>query len=181
MPESSLTFRVGTVNDAAEVVALVHSAYRGDASRQGWTTEADFLDGDRISEEAMKSTLAADDGRVLLAYADDTLIGCCHVQRRIDQLSTFGMFAVSPTAQGGGLGRTILGYAEVYAQQEWRTSIMELSAIAQRAELIAWYERRGYVRTGERREFPYDDPTVGLPRRDDLYFVVLTKALTAAQ
>ena len=52
-----------------------------------------------------------------------------------------------------------------------------MTVIAQRAELIAWYERRGYARTGEARPFPYGDPRFGEPRRDDLSFLVLEKPL----
>ena len=54
---------------------------------------------------------------------------------------------------------------------------MEMTVIANRGELIAWYERRGYVLTGERRPFPLDDPRFGLPKTRDLAFVVLEKPL----
>jgi GNAT superfamily N-acetyltransferase len=125
------------------------------------------------------ANVAAGDGGMLLAYVAGTLVGCCHIQRRPHDLSCFGTFAISPHAQAGGFGRTLLEYAEAYARREWNSSIMEMTVLAQRAELVAWYERRGYIRTGETRGFPYDDPSVGTPYRDDLHFVVLTKKLTA--
>jgi len=52
-----------------------------------------------------------------------------------------------------------------------------MTVIRQRPELIAWYERRGYRLTGERRSFPYGDERFGQPNRDDLEFVVLEKTL----
>jgi hypothetical protein len=55
-----------------------------------------------------------------------------------------------------------------------------MTVIAQRQELIAWYQRRGYSLTGEARPFPTEDPRFGLPKRDDLGFVVLEKRLTSS-
>jgi ribosomal protein S18 acetylase RimI-like enzyme len=180
MPESVLTFRLACADDVPGIVSLVQSAYRGESSRRGWTSEADLLDGDRITPEQVLANVASGDGGILLAYANGTLVGCCQVQRRPQDLSFFGTFAISPHAQAGGFGRTLLDYAEAYARREWNSSVMEMTVLAQRAELVAWYERRGYIRTGETRDFPYGDPSVGIPRRDDLHFVVLTKKLTAA-
>jgi len=91
------------------------------------------------------------------------------------------MFAVRPGLQGSGTGSELLTYAEDYARAEFAGTSMEMTVIGQRTELIAWYERRGYVRTGEARPFPYGDERFGLPRRDDLHFIVLTKQLTDAQ
>ena len=53
-----------------------------------------------------------------------------------------------------------------------------LTVIGCRDELIAFYERRGYVRTGVTNPFPYGNPRYGEPRRDDLRFEILEKDLT---
>jgi ribosomal protein S18 acetylase RimI-like enzyme len=87
------------------------------------------------------------------------------------------MLTVQPTTQGGGLGRRLLEAAERWAAEHWQSRTMEMTVIVQRPELIAWYQRRGYARTGEIKPFPYDDARFGLPKRDDLEFEVLRKAL----
>jgi ribosomal protein S18 acetylase RimI-like enzyme len=105
------------------------------------------------------------------------LLACCQLERRAEGVGYFGMFAVRPGQQGSGVGRTVLAEAERRARDDWQAQSMEMTVIAQRRDLIAWYVRRGYVETDERVPFPHGDPKFGLPRRDDLYFVVLRKQL----
>jgi ribosomal protein S18 acetylase RimI-like enzyme len=85
------------------------------------------------------------------------------------------MFAVSPKTQGGGLGKQVLAEAERTAREDFGLDSMQMTVIRQREDLIAWYVRRGYARTGETKPFPYGDVRFGLPRRDDLEFEVLVK------
>lgn len=160
------------------IVALVESSYRGDASRAGWTTEADLLDGQRTDVEAVTGMITAASTVMLLTVDEGgRLMACCQLEGRGDGVAYFGMFAVRPEAQGSGLGGELLLEAERYAHAELAARTLEMTVIGQRSELIAWYERRGYRRTGETRPFPYGDARFGLPRRDDLHFVVLTKSL----
>ena len=170
------TFRAATATDVPAVVELVTSAYRGEASRAGWTTEADLLDGNRIVPEVLLADIARPRSRILLYASDDRLHGCAHVAED-EGAGYFGMFAVRPTLQRAGLGRAILAEAERIAGKEWRLPLMRMTVIDLRVELIEWYERRGYRRTGETRPFPATDPRFGLPRRNDLRFAVLEKAL----
>jgi GNAT superfamily N-acetyltransferase len=171
-------FRVATADDAVEVVALVESAYRGDASRAGWTTEADLLDGQRTDADTVRETVAADDRIVLLAQdADGRLVGCCELRRRSASTAYFGMFAVVPTLQGAGLGKSVLKAAESWVAAAWHAARMEMTVLAQREDLLAWYARRGYLPTGVTEPFPYGNERFGLPRRPDLHFVVLMKDL----
>ncbi|MQS07069.1 GNAT family N-acetyltransferase [Streptomyces alkaliphilus] len=178
--------------DVPAVVALVESAYRGDSSREGWTTEADLLDGQRTDAREVVALVTATDGRVLLVdHGDGTPpLACCHLSRRTggDDGSAgggtesachayFGMFAVRPRAQGAGLGGRLLTEAERVAAREWGAGWMEMTVISLRHDLIAWYERRGYRRTGRTTPFPYGDPRFGLPRRPDLRFETLIKDL----
>jgi GNAT superfamily N-acetyltransferase len=172
-----LTFRPATVDDVAAVVALVESAYRGDASRVGWTTEADLLDGQRTDAEAVRAIVDAADRLVLLAFDGNDLRGCCELRRRDGGSAYFGMFAVTPSQQGAGIGKVILTEAERTARDLWDATRMEMTVLIQREDLIAWYERRGYRRTGATEPFPYDDERFGLPRRPDLRFEVLAKDL----
>ncbi|KAK4111071.1 acyl-CoA N-acyltransferase [Canariomyces notabilis] len=211
-PEPPLHFRVATPADAGLIQPLVQSAYRGDESRQGWTTEADLLKGNRINIAGILAKITNPDSAVLLAFTGSSpaatknnsdantnngndnnnnnnnnnpdglaLVGCCEVARLPGESSAyFGMFAVSPRLQGGGIGRRLLAHAEAYCRAAWGPGTvhkLEMTVIWTRAELIAWYERRGYRRTGETRPFPLAEVD-GAALRDDLYFVVLEKDLS---
>jgi GNAT superfamily N-acetyltransferase len=168
-------FRAAGHADVDAVVALVESAYRGESGRRGWTTESDLLDGRRTDAELVAPLLVSpDDGLILLAIVDGNLRACCHIERH-DDSAYFGMFAVDPSWQGSGLGKRVLAEAERFARETWHCRAMHMAVIDLRSELIAWYERRGYRRTGEYKAFPYGDERVGIPRRDDLRFEVLIK------
>lgn len=169
-------FRPATAADVPALVALVESAYRGDSSRTGWTTEADLLDGQRTDADAVAEAVGDPDGVVLVAERDGQLLACCQLERHAGH-AYFGMFSVRPGLQGGGLGRSVLAEAERLAGEEWGVTVLEMKVIEQRADLIAWYERRGYRRTGVYTPFPYGDERFGVPRREDLRFETLTKEI----
>ena len=172
-------YRDATVADVPAIVGLVTRAYRGEASRAGWTTEADLLDGNRIVPEVLLADIARPRSRILLAeseVAGDGLLGCAHVAAE-GGAGYFGMFAVHPELQRAGIGRAILAEAERIVREDWRLPRLCMTVIDLRTELIAWYQRRGYRLTGETRPFPATDPRFGLPRRDDLRFAVLEKVL----
>jgi ribosomal protein S18 acetylase RimI-like enzyme len=173
---SDLTFRNAGIGDVDAIVALVESAYRGDASRQGWTTEADLLDGRRTGADDVAACLQRPRSRILLAERDGALLACAHVAEE-DGAGYFGMFSVEPGRQGGGIGKQVLAEAERVVRDEWSLPSMRMTVIDLRDELIAFYERRGYHRTGILKPFPYGDTRFGLPRRDDLRFEILEKTL----
>ena len=172
----SPTYRAAVAADVPAIVALVESAYRGESGLRGWTTESHLLDGQRTDAQSVAELIARQGSTILLAEREGELIACCHIEQR-GEASYFGMFAVSPLLQMAGLGRTLLAEAERIAREEWRAVAMRMSVIEQRAELIAWYERRGYRLTGETGPFPYGQPRFGIPRRDDLRFVYMSKPL----
>lgn len=172
----ALGFRWAGAGDIAAIVALVESAYRGDASRVGWTTEADLLDGQRIDPEGVAALIDSDASGVLLVERADGLLACCELRRQ-PPAAYFGMFSVRPAAQGEGIGRQVIAQAERIARDDWGCDRIRMTVIDLRAELIAWYERRGYHRTGIHQPFPYGDARFGIPRRADLRFEVLEKAL----
>lgn len=180
MSAIGLHFRAAAQTDVDAIVALTESAYRGDASRVGWTTEADLLDGQRTDAAEVAALITNPGVRFLLAERDGQLLASCVVERLSGDHGGdgyFGMFSVRPEAQGSGTGRALLAEAEHIAREEWQAKAMRMTVIDARAELIAWYERRGYRRTGEYRPFPYGDPRFGVPKRDDLRFEWLVKAL----
>ncbi len=171
------SYRRATLADAPAIVALVESAYRGDASRAGWTTEADLLEGQRTDADEVRALISGETTLILLGLRGSELVASVALTRLEGGRSYLGMFAVSPREQGSGVGRAMIEQAERVARHELHTQVLRMTVIAQRPELIAWYERRGFVSTGEREPFPYGDPRFGLPVRDDLYFVVLEKQL----
>lgn len=177
MPQSmELIFRKAAIIDIPAIVALVESAYRGDASRAGWTTEADFLGGQRIDPMGVAEQLTMPDSRVILAEGNGELLACCNLEKH-GELAYFGMFSVAPSLQSKGIGKQLLAEAEQQAKNDWHCSRMQMTVIDIRETLIAFYERRGYRRTEVFKPFPYGDERFGIPKRADLRFEVLEKAL----
>ncbi|MER6996092.1 GNAT family N-acetyltransferase [Streptomyces sp. NPDC000410] len=174
--EARLTYRDATDADVDALVELIESAYRGESSRAGWTTEADILRGQRTDPDGVRDVITADGSRLLAVEREGELIACCQLEDR-GEAAYFGMFAVRPGLQGGGLGRRIIAEAERVARASWGVSEMHMTVISVRDDLIAWYERRGYRRTGKMTPFPYGDERFGLPQRDDLQFELLVKEL----
>ncbi|MEU8956479.1 GNAT family N-acetyltransferase [Streptomyces sp. NPDC048518] len=171
-----LTYRDATAADVDALVALIESAYRGDSSRAGWTTEADILEGQRTDPQGVAAVIEKAESRLLAVERDGALVACCQLEHRGDH-AYFGMFAVSPVLQGAGLGKEIIAEAERTARATWDVREMHMTVINAREDLIAWYERRGYRRTGKTTPFPYGDERFGIPQRDDLAFELLVKEL----
>ena len=153
--DKNLTYRHAKPNDATEIAALVNSAYRGDSSRQGWTTEANLLEGARIRPDGVRQLILADDTIILLCSRGSELIGCVQLQKTGDG-AYLGMFVVSPLEQGNGIGKEFMRTAEALVQKLWGVHKMWMTVITVRTELIAFYERRGYIRTGRFKPFPTD-------------------------
>jgi len=176
MMAAAFQFRPATPADADAIVALVESAYRGDASKVGWTTEADLLDGRRTGTDDVLACIGRPRSLILLAERDGYLYACAHVAEE-GGAGYFGMFSVQPHLQGGGIGKVVLDEAERIVRDDWHLPVMRMTVIDVREELIAFYQRRGYRRTGINKPFPYGDVRFGIPKRDDLRFEVLEKAL----
>ena len=152
-------FRTATLADVLALRVLVESAYRGDSARFGWTHEADLLDDERTSNADLARTIADPSSRVILAEADGVLIGTVTVSDqgitdREETRAYLGMLCVDPSLQAAGLGRALIARAEAIARDTFGAQIMEMTVIDRRVELIAWYQRCGYVPSGEIRPFP---------------------------
>jgi ribosomal protein S18 acetylase RimI-like enzyme len=155
----------------------VESAYRGDSARAGWTHEADLLDGQRTDAAAIGDIVGDSTQVVLLALRAGQIVGCVLVADEGEGTAYLGMLTVAPILQGEGLGRRMIEAAEAHARDAMQARTMRMTVIAQRRDLIAWYERCGYSRTGATEPFPYGNERFGKPRRDDLVFEVLARAL----
>jgi ribosomal protein S18 acetylase RimI-like enzyme len=161
--------------DAGQIAVLVNSAYRGESSKQGWTTEADLLAGLRTDTEEILRLISTDGSMFLLCKAEAELIGSVHLQKQAEQVY-LGMLAVSPLLQGRGIGNQLLEAAEHTAQEIWAAKKSVMSVISCRRELIAFYGRRGYRRTGVSNPFPVS-PELWTPKVADLRLEILEKDL----
>jgi ribosomal protein S18 acetylase RimI-like enzyme len=166
---------IATPSDIPDLLALLNSAYRGEVSKQGWTTEANLIAGAVRTDAQTLAGLMASEGVVFLKYinADKKITGCVNLQQQSGKIY-LGMFSVSPTQQGGGIGKRILLAAEEYARNNNSPAIF-MHVITDRKELIEWYKRRGYVDTGKRIDFKEDGLTG--KHLKPLQFMVLEKAV----
>jgi GNAT superfamily N-acetyltransferase len=133
---------------------LVNSAYRGETSKSGWTTEANILDGLRTDEETLRALIAQPNNVFLLGFRAAELACCVHLERKETGSCYLGMLTVNPKIQAIGIGRKVMAAAENFAQTEFGAKSMEMTVITLRTELLDWYVRRGYVRTGRKIAFP---------------------------
>ena len=161
--------RPATAADLPALQALIEHAYRGDGARGGWTHEADLVAGERLQAGELVRSLADPHTRLLLCEGADGLIGCVRVERSGEGPVALGLLTVDPRRQAAGLGRRLLAAGEA-AARELGAAGVEMTVIDARPELIAWYERRGYRATGERRPFP-------VPTLTPVEFVVLERAV----
>jgi len=164
------TIRLATRDDLPRLHPVIERAYRGDAARAGWTHEADLLDGTRTDIGSLEALVANPRERLLIALQEDEPIGCVQVSDRGDGLAYLGLLCIEPSLQAAGLGKRMIDAAEQLARDTFGASAMEMTVIENRVELVAYYERRGYTRTAERRDFPF-------PVVPPLYMTVLVKPL----
>lgn len=174
---AEIVIRAATPSDIPALHRLIESAYRGESSRAGWTTEADLLDGQRTDPEELAGILADPDQALLTGWRDGSLVACVLIAWRGEGLGYFGMLSVDPGLQSAGLGRRMVAAAETALMDRFGARRIRIQVFPQRASLIGWYRRLGYGETGETVPFPYNDPRLGLPLLDDLHFVVMEKAL----
>lgn len=165
-----LTLRLAGPDDVPALHTLVESGYRGASAKRGWTHEADLLDDTRTTAAELLATVTDPQSRVLLLHDGDTLIGTVTTTGLGNARAYLGMLCVDPDQQAHGLGRRLIAAGEARAVEDFGATVMEMTVIDRRPELIAFYERIGYARTGEIRPFP-------VPSRDPLVLVVLARAI----
>ncbi|MBW8858442.1 MAG: GNAT family N-acetyltransferase, partial [Caulobacter sp.] len=168
-----MIFAPAAETDFPAIVALVNSAYRGQGAQAGWTTEAGYIDGQRIDLKSLRQDLAEAPDAVLLTLRDDEgpLLGCVWIEPDAEVADAWylRMLTIRPDLQDRQLGRTLLAHGEAYAQGRGAKRV-RLTVVHLRDTLIAWYQRRGYVLTGETKPFPVGE-RFGKPQRE-LSFVV---------
>ena len=165
---------IATAADIDDLVKLINSAYRGESSKAGWTTEADILGGIRIDAAGVKEIIDEEEADLhVFYYPGEGLIACVYLKEEDENLY-LGMLSVRPTLQAGGMGKYILHYAEERARSIGKQYV-RMTVINVRTELIAWYNRHGYLTTGETEPW-VDGEHIG-DRKADFYFIVLKKKI----
>jgi ribosomal protein S18 acetylase RimI-like enzyme len=170
-------FYKAEISDTGTIVELINSAYRGEMSRKGWTTEADLLDGIRTTPQQVASIIKRHDAFMLIGVLNDQIVAtiCCEWQAIAgNNTAHFGMIAVKPTLQNKGYGKQLIKAAEAITTRQWRAVGFYMSVISLRHELIEFYERLGYQRTGEFVEFP-ENPDMWQPKVEGLNLQYLAK------
>lgn len=167
-----MNISIASLSDSYELDILVNAGYRGDSARKGWTHEADYLGGIRTNEEEIQKMMLNPNAVILKVTETNKIIACVYLEKKAKTLY-LGMLTVLPTLQAKGTGKLLMQAAEDYAKQNDCQSI-EMTVISKRTELIAYYERRGYQLTGEKRPFPMNNPSFGEPK-EFLEFVVMQK------
>lgn len=170
-------FYKAEISDTSAIVQLINSAYRGETSRAGWTTEADLLEGLRTTTQQVAGIIKRDDAFILIGVLNDQIVAtiCCEWQAiGGNNTAHFGMIAVKPNQQNKGFGKQIIKAAEAMTTRQWRVVGFHMSVISIRHELIAFYERLGYQRTGEFRDFP-QEPELWQPKVEGLNLQYLAK------
>lgn len=163
-----------TTTDIPSLNNLINSAYRGETSKKGWTTEEHLLGGTRTDEANLSELLLKENATILKYTENNQIIGSVYLEKQDEKLY-LGMLTVSPELQGGGIGKKLMQAAENFAQKAQLKKI-SMTVISVRKELIEYYERRGYKNTGETKPFSMNDPKFGLPKQD-LEFIIMEKEI----
>jgi N-acetylglutamate synthase-like GNAT family acetyltransferase len=175
MDKNKIELEIASLNYAEKITSLVNSVYRGENSKKGWTTEADFLSGIRITEEKIKEIIERKSDKIILAVFDGNIIGCVHLENT-GTYSYLGMLSVDVNYQEKGIGKILINECERYTKDVWGLSEIKMKVISRRTELIEYYNRRGYSATGELEEFGAHGDTFG-DTNEKLYFETLSKNL----
>lgn len=150
-----IAIRTATKADLPAIHPVIERAYRGETARAGWTHEADLIvDSPRTDIATLMAIVDDPNQRLLVADTGKGLLGCVQVTRKGDGLAYLGLLCVDPALQSGGLGKRLLAAAEACAREAFGATAMEMTVIDRRVELIAFYERRGYRSSSEKRDFP---------------------------
>jgi len=174
----SVTFRIANHADLPNLVTLINSAYRGESSKKGWTTEADLLGGQRVDLAMLQEIVSREHSFLIMGDSGTSKpVACVHLLKKDEKTAYLGLLTISPELQAGGMGSELLKFSEKFCAEKLHSSVIEMTVITLRTELVAWYERRGFKQSLEKRPFPKGDPKFGLPKREDLVFVVMRKEI----
>jgi len=165
--------RVAEATDVQAIVQLVNQAYRPNTGAVGWTHESNWVSGGRTSVDQVMDLLLKPDSMILLKSVNSAIVACVHIEKH-GSISDIGMLAVNPSQQATGIGKQMLAHAEHYARTEYGAKKFAMLVISSRIELIAFYLRRGYKKTGVLMDYPIT-AGVGIPKYSGMTIEVLEK------
>lgn len=167
------TFSIANPSDAETIVQLVNRAYWPESDPTGWTHESNWVSGNRVSTEQLEAMMSNPDSFVIIGRKEAELVTCVHVEK--DGHKTYiCMLAVNPALQGAGAGKQMLAYAENLARDHFNSKKFIMVVVSARSELIAFYQRRGYQKTGTIMDYPLS-AGAGTPRHAELNVELLEK------
>ena len=167
------TFHTASKSEAEAIAQLVNKAYRPETGSAGWTHESDLVSGNRTSAGQVSELMSKPDSVILVGLKDSEIVACVHVEKDGSN-SHIGMLAVNPKLQGAGAGKQMLAHAERYANESFGSEKFIMAVVSSRSELIAFYLRRGYQKTGVVQDYPLS-AGVGTPKFTDLKTEALEK------
>jgi ribosomal protein S18 acetylase RimI-like enzyme len=171
-------FRKARKSDIETIVQLVNKAYRPKLESRGWTDESDIVSGERINAVQVTDAISKEYSAILLGFKDSEVVACVHVEKDGNNCH-IGLFAVNPILQGSGCGKQMLDHAERYANENFSSEKFIMFVVSSRNELISFYLRRGYQKTGEIMDYPIS-AGVGTPKYADLKIEILEKIASMA-
>jgi ribosomal protein S18 acetylase RimI-like enzyme len=166
-------FRAANKLDAEVIADLINKAYRPESGASGWTHESDLVSGSRTNVDQVVAIISKPDSIILLGIKGSEIVTCIHIEKDGSN-SYIGMFAVNPTLQGAGVGKQMLAYAEWYASENFSSNRFIMVVVSSRSELISFYQRRGYQKTGSIMDYPLSAGT-GIPKYTGLKVEILRK------
>lgn len=153
-----------------DISNLVNLTYRGD---NGWTRETHIIGGDRTNLDEITTAMAKPEARFYVVYLQQFLAACIYLAKE-QHHAYIGFFSVHPDFQGVGVGKSILQQIEAIAKQQFAADKIRMFVVSQRPELIAFYQRRGYQRTGGTEAYPLR-LKIGIPKVNGLTIEYLEK------
>jgi len=162
-------------SDILSLVELVQSVYRGTSSLKGWTSEALFLGGQRIDADMILQILMKKNSFIFIYRNEKKLKSCVHLEK-MEKKAHLGMLSVATELQGQNMGQKMISFCESFARTEWQSQALQIEVLHPRLELISWYERRGFQKTGNTTPFP-NNPRFGVPKIENLHFIEMIKSL----
>lgn len=168
----SETIALADASQSAEIAELVNKAYRPEANSRGWTHESDLVAGDRTSPEQVRQQISPH-SPVLVAVRNHAIVACVQITHDAPDC-WIGMLATHPSEQNSGMGKKMLMAAESYATAHFAPKRLMMSVLSSRAELLSFYQRRGYQLTGQTSDYPLE-AGVGTPLMNDLRVLELSK------
>jgi ribosomal protein S18 acetylase RimI-like enzyme len=166
-------FRAAIKLDAEVIANLVNMAYRPESAASGWTHEYDLVSGSRTNADQILEIISKPDSVILLGIKGSEIVACIHIEKDGSN-GCIGMFAVNPAVQGAGIGKQMLAYAEGVATENFSSDKFIMVVVSSRSELISFYQRRGYHKTGSIMDYPLS-AGAGIPKQSGLKIEILEK------